>query len=90
MMTKKLCILLIKKVFAVTETRRVFRTERTVATVVTTKSVEESETATTHDKVITEMVSPSQDTNPDFPWFMTVDPTTSRPFYVKCESMESQ
>ena len=52
--------------------------------------IEESETATTHDKVITEMVSPSQDTNPDFPWFMTVDPTTSRPFYVKCESMESQ
>ncbi len=50
-----------KKCSTDTETLRVFRTERTTTATVVNKTVEEEATAVAHDKVIPEMVSPSQE-----------------------------
>ena len=74
----------------ITEILRVFHTVRVAACADTPTSVEAAVTVTAHDHVLVVMVSPSEDTNLDFPWFMVVDPDTNRYYYVQCESYKSQ
>ncbi len=90
MMTGKLCTLLMKKYSVVTETLRVFRAERTATAAAATKVEEEAATAAAHSKVIAEMVSPSQENNLTFPWFMTVHPDYGHVYFVECSSNDSR
>ncbi len=55
-----------------------------------TKSSKESATTVTHAKVLAEMVSPSQETNLTFPWFMVMHPGCGRVYFVERSSNKSQ
>ena len=56
----------------------------------TTKSAKESATTVAHAKVLAEMVSPSQETNLTFPWFMVMHPGCGRVYFVERSSNKSQ
>ena len=86
----KLCTLLMKKISTGTETLRVFRAERDAAAVVATKATEEVATTAARVKVIVEMVSPSQETNLTFPWFMVLHPDCGRVYFIERSSSKSQ
>ena len=79
-----------KKISTVTETLRVFLTERDTVATATTKAAEEAEEAVTHAKVFAEMVSPSEVTNLTFPWFMAMHPGCGRVYFVDHSSNKSQ
>jgi hypothetical protein len=46
--------------------------------------------AAAHAKVLSEMVSPSQETNLTFPWFMAMHPGAGRVYFVERSSNKSQ
>ena len=79
-----------KKFSTGTETLRVFHVERDTVTAVATKSAEEAEGAAARAKVLAEMVSPSQETNLTFPWFMAMHPGVGRVYFVERSSNKSQ
>ena len=89
-MPGKLCTLLMKKIYTGTGTLRVFRAEGDVAAPTATKSAEEAEEAAARAKVLAEMVSPSQETNLTFPWFMAMHPGCGRVYFVDHSSNKSQ
>ena len=74
----------------VTETLRVFLTSSTSTLATTTKAAVETTTASAHSDAHTVMVSPSEDTNLDFPWFMAIESITEHVYYVERESYTSQ
>ncbi len=90
MMPGKLCTLLMKKFSTGTETLRVFHVERDTVAAVATKAAEEVVTVVARAKVIAEMVSPSQETNLTFPWFMVMHPVCGRVYFVERSSNKSQ
>ncbi len=63
----------------VMETLRVFRVAVTVACTVT---VEVPTVATAHTVALAVLVSPSEERNLDFPYFMVTDPITGHVYYV--------
>ena len=77
-----------KKISTGTETLRVFRAERDAATASATKTTEEAEEAVV--QVLPEMVSPSQETNLTFPWFIAMHPGCGRVYFVERSSNKSQ
>ena len=79
-----------KKISTGTETLRAFRAERDAAAAAATKAAEEAEEAAARAKVLAEMVSPSQETNLTFPWFMAMHPGVGRVYFVERSSNKSQ
>ena len=79
-----------KKITTGTETLQVFRTERDAAVAAATKAAEETEEAAAHTEVLAEMVSPSQETNLTFPWFMAMHPGYGRVYFVERSSNKSR
>ena len=78
-----------KKISTGTETLRVFSVDRDTTVTTVTKSGEETEEAVSHAKVLAEMVSPSEETNLTFPWFMTMHPGCGRVYFVDRSSNKS-
>ena len=64
--------------------------ERDTTAASATKTAEEAATAVARAKVLAEMVSPSQETNLTFPWFMVMHPGCGRVYFVERSSNKSQ
>ena len=94
MMPGKLCTLLMKKS---PQAQRLFEFSvqrglrlRLTRLRGTTKTTGETEETVVHGKVLDEMVSPSQETNLTFPWFIAMHPGCGRVYFVERSSNKSQ